>query len=75
MSTARNAVSVGPNQLVIIGSGPKASTPVIMSAGRIVTTGTRIATATKSHRQPRSALAAAAVNAADQSRQAATTAR
>ncbi|MEI6255528.1 MAG: hypothetical protein WCQ77_02680 [Planctomycetota bacterium] len=67
-----NAVSVGANQLVSSGRGPKASHAVKASHGTSAITGTRIAAATSSLRsQSRLVRAAAAVNVADQSRQAA----
>ena len=69
------AVSVGANQLVS-SFAPKASSAVMTTHGMTAKTGMPTATAIKSRRtQPGRLRAAAAVNAADQSRQAATTAR
>jgi len=68
-------VSVGANQLVSSRAW-KASLAVMTTHGATANTGTIAATAIKSRRiQPGLLRAAAAVNAADQSRQAATTAR
>ena len=69
------AVSVGANQLVS-SRALKARIAVRPTQGATASTGTITATATSSQRiQPGRLRAAAAVNAADQSRQAATTAR
>ena len=75
MPAAIATVSVGANQLVS-SFIRKASTAVQKTHGSRASTGTATAAATSSRRiQPGRLRAAAAVNAADQSRQAATTAR
>ena len=75
MSAERKAVSVGANQLAW-SLTLKARIAVRPTQGATASTGTITATATSSQRiQPGRLRAAAAVNAADQSRQAVTTAR